>query len=304
MPFHYRIAVLADIHGNLPALEAVLADLERDQPLDGILVAGDMIPGPDQQRVLQKLRDLRAVMIQGNNERAVVRMAARTAPDYYDTVKQFSLGRWAVAHLDPEQLALICKLPEQTVFHRPGADPIRMAHGSPRDGNELVFPDRIYAALGKFRERVPSRSATQMDEIFDLTPERVLVLGHTHIPWIERRNGRFAMNPGAVNSPLNGWVGAQYALLGWDGGCWTPEFRAVRYDMEAFIRASEDSGYLSTGILARIFMEEAVQGKDISSDFFLLSSRLAAEARVDHLPYFPDEVWERAEREFQLPRRE
>lgn len=304
MSFRYRVALLADIHGNTQALEAILADLENDLPLDGILVAGDMITGPNQQQVLQKLMDLHAVMIQGNNERAVAGMAAGTAPDYYHTARQFSLRRWAFEHLDPGQLTLICNLPEQTVFHLPGADPIRMAHGSPRDVNELVFPDDIYAGLGKFRERIPSRSATQMDEIFDLTPERVLVLGHTHIPWCERRNDRFAMNPGAVNVPLNGWVGAQYALLCWDGNGWTPEFRAVQYDMGAFIRANQDSGYLSTGILARIFMEEAVQGKDISSDFLCMANQMAAEAGADHLPYFPDPVWERVEQEFQLPRRE
>lgn len=303
MSFRYRIAVLADIHGNLQALDAVLADLEKDLPLDGILVAGDMITGPDQQQVLQKLIDHHAVMIQGNNEKAISRMTAGTAPAYYHSAQQFSIRRWACEHLDPEQRALICQLPEQTVFSLPGADPIRMAHGSPRDGNELVFPDHVFASLGKIRERIPPRSSTQIDEIFHLVPELVLVLGHTHIPWCEKQDRRFAMNPGAVSTPLNGWTGAQYAVLSWDGRCWTPEFRAVRYSMEAFIRANQESGYLSAGLLARIFMEEAVQGKDISSDFFLLASRLAAEAGVGHLPYFPDEVWERAEREFQMPRR-
>lgn len=304
MPTTYTIAVLADIHGNLQALEAVLADLEKDLPLDGILVAGDMVSGPDQQHVLQRLVDLGAVMIQGNNERRIDRMLDGTAPVYFYTARQFALARWASTHLTADQQALIHSLPEQTVFHLPGADPIQMAHGSPRDNNELVFPDRIFASLGKFRERIPDRPPHQMDEIFQLMTEPVLVLGHTHLPWLEQRDGRFAMNPGAMNVPLNGWVGAEYALLYWDGNCWTTEFRAVRYDMEAFTRANQDSGYLSTGILAQIFMEEAVQGIDISSDFLRMASQLAAEAGADHLPYFPDPVWECAERKFQLPRRE
>jgi predicted phosphodiesterase len=304
MPSTYTIAVLADIHGNLQALEAVLSDLEKDQLLDGILVAGDMITGPDEQKVFQKLVDLNAVMIQGNTERGISRMAAGTAPDYFYTAKQFSLARWAFEHLDPEQMAMISHLPEHRVFHLHGADPIHMAHGSPRDVNELVLPDPIYAGLGKIRERIPPHPANQVDEVLQLVAESVLVLGHTHIPWCEQRNGRFAMNPGAVNVPLNGWVGAQYALLCWDGGCWTPEFRAVKYNLEAFIRANHESSYLSAGILARVFMEEAVQGKDISSDFFGMASQMAAEAGADHLPYFPDDIWERVECEFQLPRRE
>ncbi|RPJ41082.1 MAG: metallophosphoesterase, partial [Chloroflexi bacterium] len=89
----YRLAVLADIHGNLPALEAVLADLEQSGPFDGILVLGDLICGPDQQAVLRRLVDLDVVMIQGNNENALVQMAAGTAPDYFYTSRQFALRR-------------------------------------------------------------------------------------------------------------------------------------------------------------------------------------------------------------------
>jgi predicted phosphodiesterase len=153
----YRIAVLADIHGNLQALEAALADLENDQPLDGILVAGDIIAGPEQQRALQRLIDLHAVMIQGNNERAIARIAAGTAPEYVYTSKQYSLRRWAREHLDPEQVAFISSLPEQTVFHLPGADPIRIAHGSTRDINELVFPERCIPSLRKILKIIPVR---------------------------------------------------------------------------------------------------------------------------------------------------
>ena len=301
MSSHYRIAVLADIHGNLQALQAVLADLENELPLDGILVAGDMISGPDQQRVLQKLVDLHAVMIQGNNEQAIARIADGTAPEYFYSAKQFALRRWACDHLDLDQLALIRSLPGKTIFQLTGADPIQMAHGSPRNINELVRPDSCAEYLGKILKLIPGRSPNQMDEIFQLMTEPVLILRHVHTPWCEQRDGRFVMNPGAVNVPLNGWIGAQYALLHWDRNQWTPEFRAVRYDMEAFRRANQESGFLSTGLLAQIFLEEAAQGRDISTDFFLLAKQLAVEGGVGHLPYFPDEIWDRAEREFQLP---
>ncbi len=301
MNSHYRIAVLADIHGNLQALEAVLADLENDQPLDGLLVAGDIIAGPDQQRVLQRLIDLRAVMIQGNNELAIARIAAGTAPEYVYTSKQYTLRRWAREHLDPEQIAFISRLPEQIVFHLPGADPIRMAHGSPRDVNELVFPENCIPSLRKILKIIPARPANQIAEIFTLVKERVLILGHAHLPWCEHRDGRFVMNPGAVNFPENGWVGAQYALLHWNGSQWKPEFRAIRYDLEAFRRSNEESGFLSTGILAQIFLEEVVSGKDVSSDFIFLANQLADQAGCGPLPYYPDEVWERAGREFNIP---
>lgn len=301
MPSHYRIAVLADIHGNLQALEAVLADLENDLPLDGILVAGDIITGPGQQQVLQRLVELGAVMIQGNNEKRIARMDAGTIPPYFFTAKQFSLMRWAYEHLDSNQRALICNLPEQTVFHLPGADSILMAHGSPRDNNELVLPERCLSFYRKYFELNTPPSPNQMDELFELVKEPVLIVGHTHLSWQERRGDQLLMDPGAVNFPLNGWIGAQYALLSWDGNNWMPEFRAIPYDIEAFRCSNEDSGFLSTGILANLFLKEVICGRDISFDFFLLAKKLADEAGVGHLHYIPDDVWERAEREFKLP---
>lgn len=298
MPATYTIAVLADIHGNLQALEAVFADLGKDRPLDGILVAGDMITGPDQQKVLHRLVELGAVMIQGNNEQRIARMEAGTIPPYFYTATQFSLTRWAYEHLDPNQRALVYNLPEQTVFHLPGADPIRMAHGSPRSVNELVLPDHCLPYYQKYYEMNPKPSPNHLDEIFELLEEPVLVVGHTHLPWCERRGNQMIMNPGAMNFPLNGWVGAQYALLHWDGDQWTPEFRAIPYDLEAFQRSNNDSGFLDTGFLAKLFLEEVRCGKAISFDLFLQAQKLADEAGVGQLQYFPDEIWERAWRDF------
>ena len=75
-----RLAVLADVHGNIPALEAALSEIERDA-VDGILVAGDMVAGPNSVEVLRRLRDLSASMIRGNNENYILRFADGDAPD-------------------------------------------------------------------------------------------------------------------------------------------------------------------------------------------------------------------------------
>ncbi len=117
---HLRLAVLADIHGNLPAFEAVLADLECFTPLQGILVAGDITGGPGQQAVLERLIELGALMIQGNGEQAVVRLALGAAPQYVYTAKQFSLTRWAHDSLSPALLDFVCRLPEQAVWEDSG----------------------------------------------------------------------------------------------------------------------------------------------------------------------------------------
>ena len=93
MPPIYRLAVMADIHGNLPAFEAVMADLQQYQPLEGFLVAGDVVGGPGQEAVLQRLMALHAVIAHGNGEVSALQVADGSAPDYVFTSRQFSLVR-------------------------------------------------------------------------------------------------------------------------------------------------------------------------------------------------------------------
>jgi predicted phosphodiesterase len=103
----YHLAVLADIHGNLPAFEAVMLDLESRSPLDAILVVGDIVGGPGQQTILQRLIDRDAVMVQGNGEQGIARLASGTAPGYISAAHQFSLMRWVYEHLSPEQVSYL-----------------------------------------------------------------------------------------------------------------------------------------------------------------------------------------------------
>lgn len=136
----YRLAVFADIHGNVPALEAVLEDLAHYGPLDGYLVAGDMLGGPGQQAVLERLVALGAVMIQGNGEQRVAQMIAGTAPSRFYTSRQAVSTRWFYEHLTPDLHKLVSALPEQRTFSLHGIDNICIVHGSPRQINELVLP--------------------------------------------------------------------------------------------------------------------------------------------------------------------
>ncbi|RPJ50664.1 MAG: metallophosphoesterase, partial [Chloroflexi bacterium] len=214
------------------------------------------------------------------------------------TIRQFALRRWALDHLEPEELQLVRGLPEQRVFQLPGADPIRMAHGSPRNIKELVIPPGCEAYLRKYLFQTPQDGVTPLAEIFAMAPEPVLMFGHTHLPWSRRLDGRLALNPGAVTFPENGYVGAQYAVLTWDGERWSPEFHAIPYDMAAMRRANEESGFLEASVLARIFLREQLGGKDLTADFFKLARRLAEEAGCGDLPYIRDDIWEQAGQQF------
>ena len=275
----YRLAVLADIHGNLPAFEAVLADLKDFAPLDRILVAGDTTTGPRQETIFNRLREMDAVFIQGNSEQWLCALDDGTIEEYYVKAKQFALGRWAYANLSREALGFMHTLPEQTVYHLPGTSPIRITHGSPRKINEGVYPNA---------------NPAQLDGILADIVEPVILFGHTHQPWQVQTDGRLALNPGAVCSPLNGQVGAQYALLDWDGERWQAHLRCVPYDLDLIRRDFIESGLMDSTILARGYLGGILTGRDATSAFITYAKNLARAAGFGDLPYIPNEVWDQA----------
>jgi putative phosphoesterase len=278
-----KLAVLSDVHGNLPALEAVLADTVT-AGIDGILVAGDYIGGPQPCEVIQRLHDLGAIMISGNSDTNLIRLRTGRAPQAWYQSLQFALLRWGDRHLDQSSFDLLQSLPEQRVVALEGTAPIRMVHGSVRDQYESIFPDRDPEIL---------------DIALAQAPEAVLICGHTHIPWIEKTSGRLAINPGAVCGPLNGEIGAQYAILSWEDGGWQAEPRLIEYDLALIRRAFRDSGLLREGgALARAFLRSIETGQNVAEWFLDHAYRLASEISGEDVPFVPDEIWIQAESRF------
>jgi putative phosphoesterase len=274
-----KLAVLADVHGNLPALQAVLSMLDA-LLLDGILVAGDMAGGPHTSETIHLLRERNCIMIRGNGENNHLRYEKGLAPQSWWNSRQFALLRWSHRRLSPGLLTFFEQLPEQRVIHLDGTDPIRMVHGSPRDPAEGLSPDEepqaLQAALAQ-------------------TPEPVLICGHTHIPWRWIYNGKLVFNPGAVCGALNGDVRAQYALLEWREGRWQLEHHAVPYDIERLRRDFEESGLLAEGgHLARAFLLSCETGVDVALGLLQYANRLAKGTGCGDYDVISDEIWEQA----------
>lgn len=293
-----RLAVLADVHGNLPALEAVLADVQQ-QDVQGIVVAGDLTcGGPHSAEVLRLLHSLGSWMIRGNNEDYLAAYDAGDVPAGWRVGKQWALLRWAYLHLDREELDLVASLPEQRVIDLPGTAPIRVVHGSPRSSSEHLFPGRDPAVLRMFERADLLRSGrdpANLDLAFEQVNEPVLVCGHAHIPWKQEQDGRLALNPGAVCGPLNGDVRAQYALLTWQDGRWQVEHRAVPYDLDQIRAAFRESGLLAEGDgLACAFLVSIETGQNVGGYLVSYAHRLAAEAGFEGCEAVPDDVWEQA----------
>lgn len=283
MPKSLTIAILADIHGLLPSLEAVLAEVQENPP-DAIIIAGDFLGGPQPLEVLSRLVSLNCHFILGNGENYMLRMYHGNAPETWWTRRQYDMGRWIYRQLNTDVFTFLDGLKEQMVLSLSDTRPIRVVHGSPWDVNKLVFPDKNPQDL--------SRALTMI-------PEQVLIFAHNHLPAIYHREGKLAVNPGSVGNNLNGDPRASYATLTWNGTGWEPELHCVAYDLDATINAFQKTGFLDVNRpLSRAFLESVLTAENTALKFIQFASERAKIAGYKGFTAVPDTVWMDAEAAF------
>ena len=241
-----RVAALYDVHGNLPALEAVLADAERERP-DAIVVGGDMVSGPIPAETLERLRGLeRAHFLRGNADRGVVAIR-RGEPE-----PELGLNdEWIAGRLSDEQIDFLAGLPLTVTLDVDGLGRVCFCHATPRDDEEI------------FTERTPDDVLAGM---LAGTEEAVVVCGHTHMQ-VDRRVGRWrVVNAGSVGLPYDTERGPRWALLGPD-----VSFRRSELDQDRAAEALRASGWP----LVDQFVGDSPPREEVL-DFF---EQLAAEQR-------------------------
>lgn len=189
------VAVLNDIHGNLPALEAVLADVD---PTDTIVCGGDLLWGPYQSECLALLREREARFLTGNTDREVLE-------------DEGELNAWCRERLSDEERAFVASWPATVRLEVDGLGPVLFCHGSPRSDTELLTI------------LTPEDVAT---EALAQAAERVIVIGHTHHQFDRAIGEKRLVNAGSVGLPYEGRPGAFWALLGPD-----VELRRTDYDV-------------------------------------------------------------------------
>jgi len=214
------VAVLSDIHGVLPVLDAVLAEPDV-LAADRILVTGDHAAGPMPVAVLDRLVGLgpRCVLVRGNADRELVDVARGGTSDHPESV-------WAAAQLRSDQVELLAGLPHPLCVEVEGFGPVLCCHGTPRDDEEVVLVD---TRLEKWTE------------VFaDLEPEvRTVICGHTHMPFVRLVDRRLVINPGSIGMPY-GRSGGSWALLT-DGQV---QLRHTAVDIDAAVaQIVAESGY-------------------------------------------------------------
>jgi predicted phosphodiesterase len=215
------VAVLSDIHGVLPALEAVLAEPDV-VGADRIVLAGDLAAGPQPAQTLDLLSSLgdRAVWVRGNADRELVECVRDGHTSVLDPISP-----WAAGQLRGDQVDLLARLPLSVTLHVEGLGEVLFCHATPRDDEEVVVVD---SRLDRWAE------------VFDgLGPQiGTVVCGHTHMPFTRLAHGRLVVNPGSVGMPY-GRTGAHWALLG-PG----TQLRRTEFDVdEACSRVTAESGY-------------------------------------------------------------
>lgn len=293
-----RLAVLADVHGNLPTLEAALAEIAQ-LDVDGFILAGDYITGgPQPVQVARRLRSLTGWAIRGNGEDYLLAYHQENGPEVWGHSRQWATLRWSYRQVDREAMDWIAGLPEQRVIELPGVAPIRVVHGSLEGPTGQLYPDRDPVKLKLFRQAallLPDQEPPKLEKTLAQIAEPVLVCAHTHIPWQQEHGGKLALNPGSVSAPLDGDTRAQYALLTWQNGRWRAEHRAAPYDLTQVRAAYTQSGLLAQGdAFARACLRGIETGQNVPGYFVSHFYRLAAEAGYEESGDIPDVLWDQA----------
>jgi predicted phosphodiesterase len=236
-----QLAILADIHGNLPALEAVQQDLSQFR-IDHVVVAGDTINvGPFSEQVVRRVIDEEWAVIRGNSELYLLDFGTSRAPDEWNDPSEFPMLPWLDRQLSNHSKTVIATWPDVLSLRFRDAPPIRVVHGSPRDVSEGLFSnssdEEIKTALAGIEERV-------------------VVAGHTHLS-LDRTSERWRiLNPGSVGLPLDGSFAASYMLLDSNAHGWESTLRRVPFDYEPIFREFERQGFVKEcGVMGRFFIE-------------------------------------------------
>lgn len=237
-----RLAVLADIHANLPALDAVIADMAEFN-VDRVIVAGDLITwGPFPVQVVEQARRENWAVIRGNAEYYLLDHGTPRAPAAWNDRGQYPTLEILSRQLSGAPRTTIATWPDALSLRFPDGPPARVVHGSP---------------LSPWQGLAREASDEELIALLATVDEPVVIAGHTHQP-MDRMVGRWrVLNPGSVGVPLDGRLSASYLLLNAEGDAWRPTFRRVPFDSAPLFDEFERQNFArECGIIGELIVEE------------------------------------------------
>ena len=269
-----RLAILADIHGNIHALQAVAHKLNQLQP-DAVIVLGDIINAvPFSSQVVDFLQQTDWIILRGNHEFYYLDFVGGRAPvDWQDPMRWGQL-HWLAEHISPTQGAYLAALPDELSLFYPDAEPILLTHGVPGNNRfgfstdmsaerialtlkDVSFATFINAHTHQQIDRIVAMSSSKADESAD--PTFYLEDGNH-----QNTKKWHIINPGSVGLPLNGDTRAQFAIIeniapeAIHGG-WRVSHYRVDYDRRPALAGFFESGMLEAGgVISELFYWELV----------------------------------------------
>lgn len=229
-----RLAVISDIHGNLVAFNAVLADIQA-QSVDQIVCLGDTAQGgPQPVPVLDKLRELNIPVVSGNADAWMVTGVVTANPEH-STPEKEAVRDWSEAQLSPEHIQFVNNFHPTITIELGDNRKLLCFHGSPYSFDDIIFPDMPEA---------------DFDKLFSKFKDCILTGGHTHLQQIRRYGDTFFFNPGSVGFSYSHqqegdfradpW--AEYAILTVQNGQTSLELRRIPFDVDELVRVYRASG--------------------------------------------------------------
>lgn len=243
-----RLAVFGDIHGNLPALLATLADM-RVQDVTGLVCLGDVaMDGPWPAECIRQVQKLGCPVVRGNADRMLLEPPAPfVSRGFPDEREIHEIGLWSAQQVPQVDLEVVktyratVELPDLLCFH-----------GSPESDNEELTAETPVERLNTLR--------------LQCGRQRVWVGGHTHQPLLRELDDWTLLNPGSVGLPFEkrgekyvNLAHAEYLILEREGNTWTPTFRRVPYDVQDIKRGILASGMPHAKWAAGDWVASAIQ---------------------------------------------
>jgi len=225
-----RIGLIADIHGNLVALDAVLAELSHQRVSELICLGDVAAPGPQPRAVIARLRELRCPVVMGNTDAWLLDPAMAEG----SSALVLATTEWCIAQLSADDLSYIGTFPPTLARALPDGTELLCIHGSPRS-----FDDAITATT----------PPDTLDEMLDGADAAIMVGGHTHMPMMRRHKDMQIINTGSVGLPGIGAVTpynrdehwAEYAVLDVDGDHTAITLHRTPLDVAAMVRVAHAS---------------------------------------------------------------
>ncbi len=227
-----RIAILSDIHGNLPSLELALADI-RQSNVDQIVCLGDVASlGPQPREVIARLRGLQIPIVMGNHDNYLLN--PHLTENHLPWLRAAEL--WCLEQLSTDDLDFLRTFQPQLRL-APDPDATMLCfHGSPRSNEEFLYPDTSFETL---------------DEVFNGQDARILIGGHTHVQMVRQHKRATFLNPGSIGMPfvfpssgpdLHALRRAEYAIVDMTDCRLRTDLRQLPIDFERLEKTARASG--------------------------------------------------------------